>query len=361
MFREHAPYTLTAATLMSVQPLVVVTSKNAQGSFDYSVPSSTLFSEVLKFAISSLLLLLGGTPESSTLDRRALREFLAYSLPSLIYFINNNLAFFVLQAVDPTTFQLLSQMKILFTALLFRVFLKKHLTAVQYLALVTLACGTACSQLPAPHKKKGAPLMAAPMLGFCLSTISSFLSALGGIYNEKLLKKRPSHSIHWQNLQMYVWGVLFNAVAYWLKDGRAGRRGGLLEGYSSAAWAVVVCNAFNGLAVSAVLKYADNIARAFAHAIAMIFTMGVSVQLFHAPVTPQLVLACVLVGVSTLQYNLPASMLRAEDEISHVERSGLMGMASGSDASAEGLQTDGSDSSGSLPTYASLPPRGDPL
>jgi hypothetical protein len=33
---------------------------------------------------------------------------------------------------------------------------------------------------------------------------------------------------------------------------------------------VVLCNALNGLAISAVLKYADNIARVYAHAIAMI-------------------------------------------------------------------------------------------
>ena len=50
--------------------------------------------------------------------------------------------------LDPTTFQLLSQMKTIFTGLLFRVFLKRRLSAVQYLALLTLACGTACSQLP---------------------------------------------------------------------------------------------------------------------------------------------------------------------------------------------------------------------
>jgi len=44
----------------------------------------------------------------------------------------------------------------------------------------------------------------------------------------------------------------------------------------------------------------------------MLVTMLVSVQLFHAPITPQLVIAVTLVGISTLQYNLPKPALLGE-------------------------------------------------
>jgi len=316
--KEQAPFTCAAATLMSLQPVLVTLSKNKSGGFDYSVPSSTMLSEGLKLALSVVLLarqMLSGQI-SSVLHEDSLAEFFSYMTPSFIYFINNNCIFFILQAVDPTTFQLLSQMKTIFTGLLFRVFLKRRLSAVQYLALVTLACGTACSQLPsgAKHSYKttlGAG-MATPVLGGLLSVLSSLLSACGGIYNEKLLKGRPSASIHWQNIQMYIWGVAFNALGAWLKDGEAMATHGILSGFSAAAWAVVLCNALNGLAISAVLKYADNIARVYAHAIAMMITMAVSTQLFKAPITPQLVLAAILVFTSMVQYNLPKEMLRGE-------------------------------------------------
>jgi hypothetical protein len=162
------------------------------------------------FCASGALLaqqLLSGTT-SRVLHDDSVTEFFSYLTPSFIYFINNNCTFFILQAVDPTTFQLLSQMKTIFTGLLFRIFLKRKLTAVQYLALVTLACGTACSQLPVGGRwQRAMPKhadAAAPMLGGLLSVLSSLLSALGGIYNEKLLKGRPSTSIHWQNIQMYT-------------------------------------------------------------------------------------------------------------------------------------------------------------
>jgi len=68
------------------------------------------------------------------LSDHALSEFASYAIPALIYFVNNNLLFYILQEVDPTTFQLLSQMKTIFTGLLFRVFLKRRLSSVQVLA-----------------------------------------------------------------------------------------------------------------------------------------------------------------------------------------------------------------------------------
>jgi len=179
---------------------------------------------------------------------------------------------------------------------------------------------------------------AAPMLGGLLSVLSSLLSALGGIYNEKLLKGRPSTSIHWQNIQMYIWGVLFNALGAYLKDGTRLREHGLLFGYSASAWTVVVVNALNGLAISAVLKFADNIARVYAHAIAMLLTMGVATQLFKAPITPQLVLAVIMVATSTLQYNLPRHLLTDEDETKD-ERLQLMADASpDSEGSIDGVR-----------------------
>uniref|UniRef100_A0A7S4B1F9 Uncharacterized protein n=1 Tax=Chrysotila carterae TaxID=13221 RepID=A0A7S4B1F9_CHRCT len=216
---DQLPYTCSAALFMAVQPILVANSKNADGRFDYSVPASTMLSEGLKLGISVVLLIQQRMQAPLTLLRdNPMSEFLSYMLPALIYFVNNNFLFLILQAVDPTTFQLLSQMKTIFTGLLFRLFLKRHLTVVQYLALVTLACGTACSQLPsAPHAvgvsessvRVGRSALTA-MWGVALSVISSLLSALGGIYSEKLLKGRPSASIHWQNIQLYVWGVVFN-------------------------------------------------------------------------------------------------------------------------------------------------------
>ena len=125
-----------------------------------------------------------------------------------------------------------------------------------------------------------------------------------------LIAHTDFHTPH-ATLRRYIWGVGFNAIAAWQKDGVSMARNGLLHGFDHSAWIVVVCNALNGLDISAVLKYADNIARVYAHAIAMMVTMAVSTQLFHAPITPQLLLAVVLVATSTMQYNLPKEWLES--------------------------------------------------
>ena len=67
-------------------------------------------------------------------------------------------------------------------------------------------------------------------------------------------------------------------------------------------WAVIVWNALTGLAISAVLKFADNIARVYAHAAAMIATALLCIPLFGEVPTPQLLIAMVLVSTSGLQY-----------------------------------------------------------
>lgn len=43
---KQLPFTGSAAVLMSLQPILVSMSKNSMGRFDYSVPASTMLSEV---------------------------------------------------------------------------------------------------------------------------------------------------------------------------------------------------------------------------------------------------------------------------------------------------------------------------
>eukprot|EP00928_Gymnodinium_smaydae_P053787 TRINITY_DN37700_c0_g1_i1.p1 TRINITY_DN37700_c0_g1~~TRINITY_DN37700_c0_g1_i1.p1 ORF type:complete len:348 (-),score=89.68 TRINITY_DN37700_c0_g1_i1:136-1179(-) len=316
---RQLPFFVTAAFLMSLQPLLVAFSKDSEGGFSYSVPCSTMLSETLKLCISATLLLserlaAGAAAPPLLSQEGALSEFFAFMVPGLIYFVNNNAQFFILQAIDPTSFQLLSQMKTIFTGLLFRVMLDKKLKPVQWLAIVILACGTAVSELPTKdHDKPVAEHGLPRYVGFLLCLMTSLFSALAGVYNEKLLKERFAASLHWQNIQLYLWGVMFNAIGLYMKDGENVRENGLLDGFTGLAYAVVLCNALTGLSISAVLKYADNIARVYAHAIAMLFTMAVSVKLLGTQLTPQLLIGVILVSVSTFQYNMPQSMLQEQE------------------------------------------------
>uniref|UniRef100_A0A7S0J9Q6 Uncharacterized protein n=1 Tax=Calcidiscus leptoporus TaxID=127549 RepID=A0A7S0J9Q6_9EUKA len=56
---------------------------------------------------------------------------------------------------------------------------------------------------------------------------------------------------------------------------------GLLQGFDTAVWLVVALNGCGGLLVAATMKYADNIVKCFAAALAIICSTLISVPLFH--------------------------------------------------------------------------------
>ena len=335
---RQAPFTISAAVAMALQPILLTLSKGPQGFFEYSVGSATLGCEILKLLFSAvgLCVLLVRQPElkGSVLSNRPWREFGQFFVPSVIYFVNNNLVFVILQALDPSTFQLVSQTKTIFTGLLFRFMLKRRLTIFQWTALFFLGCGTACSQIPEGKVEDAHHLVTLlssqtaetghvglsdlrfpAIVGVLITLFTAILSSLAGVYNELLLKGRVTAPLHWQNMQMYIHGVWLNFAFMMMYDGAIIRSNGVFHGYTWVTWAAIICNASVGITVSAVLKYCDNIARVYAHSIAMLVVMLVSVPLFGLDLTAQLIIALLLVTASTLQYNVPIEYDSKFDQI----------------------------------------------
>ena len=49
------------------------------------------------------------------------------------------------------------------------------------------------------------------MQGYMFGLLSAFLSALAAVYTEWVMK-RNDDSLHWQNIQLYTFGILFNGL-----------------------------------------------------------------------------------------------------------------------------------------------------
>lgn len=310
---------ITAATvLMTTQPFITTLTKNGEGKYDYAPITTTFLAEAIKLLISI------GFYSRLPADKRShnalrARDVFQFAVPAFVYFINNNLIFIILMYVNSTTYQILSALKTVATGILFRVILKRMLAPVQKTAILLLACGAAVSQFPictTPTYPSLAGLElivheanqtdanismvlatatdalaqiqervaddAAPAsgefggvwIGVAVALFACFNSAFAGVYSELLLKKDGSlHSIHLQNMMLYGWGIGFNAIALYVKDGEWMVNNGIFAGYSPTVWLLVTNNALNGLAISAILKFADNIVRVFAHTAAMMLTM----------------------------------------------------------------------------------------
>ncbi|CAJ1975437.1 unnamed protein product [Sphenostylis stenocarpa] len=71
-----------------------------------------------------------------------------FPIPSVIYLIHNNVQFATLTYVDTSTYQIMGNLKIVTTRVLFRMFLGRRLSNLQWMAIVLLVVGTTTSRVP---------------------------------------------------------------------------------------------------------------------------------------------------------------------------------------------------------------------
>jgi UDP-sugar transporter A1/2/3 len=77
---------------------------------------------------------------------------------------------------------------------------------------------------------------------------------------------------------------------------------GFFYGYRPVVWAAICMSAFGGLLTAVVVKYADNILKAFATSIAVVLSVIMSVFVFDKVPTGQFVVGAILVNGSVYVY-----------------------------------------------------------
>jgi len=233
-------------------------------------------------------------------------SFLLYCVPALCYFISNNCMFYIIRELGPTTFQITNNLKTLSTALLMRFVMLHKLTWLQVKALVLLACGSIVTQLqPASQPLRKYTQGNFVSIGYVAVCVNSLAAGLGGVYSEKLLKGKATgrdDSIHWQNCQLYFFGVVFGLVSILTQTGD--KLENMYDGFNGAAIGTVVALSTCGLLVSFVLKYLDNFAKCFVNALSMV-VVGVA----HASTSGDglqlpLVIGVILTSIAIEQYSL---------------------------------------------------------
>ncbi|KAL9230968.1 hypothetical protein vseg_006249 [Gypsophila vaccaria] len=298
--------------LTSSQGILTTLSQSNRG-YKYDYATVPFLAEVFKLIVSSILLWREVRTSPSvrmTTDWKTARLF---PIPSVIYLIHNNVQFATLTYVDTSTYQIMGNLKIVTTGLLFRLFLKKKLSNLQWMGIILLAVGTTTSQIKGCGESSCDSLFSAPIQGYMLGILSACLSALAGVYTEFLMKKN-NDSLYWQNVQLYIFGALFNMARLIVDDFRSGFEKGpwwqrLFDGYSLTTWLVILNLGSSGLLVSWLMKYADNIVKVYSTSMAMLLTMILSVYLFNFKPTVQLFLGIIICMMSVHMYFAPSSSL----------------------------------------------------
>ena len=95
--------------------ILTTASKSDENTYRYNVATVPLLAELLKLCVSAVLLRLEIRRNSNVQMTMNVKSIALYPFPSLIFLLHHSLAFPALQYLDPSTFQVLGNLKIVTT------------------------------------------------------------------------------------------------------------------------------------------------------------------------------------------------------------------------------------------------------
>ena len=282
-------------------------SKDNQGEFPYNTTTVPLLAEALKALVSGILLLLELRKVKEPSDRYARIHWTPTSVataavPGFAYQMLNNLNFVTLYYLDAATFQILGNLKIIATGLAGFWLMGRQLSVGKWCALVLLSIGAGVTQLGRAVDDAGG---GGAILGYISALACVTLSATVGVFTEKYMKSN-TQSIHWQNLQLYIFGILANLGAlHWTGNTlffQEENSSGPFKGFNLGAVFCVLALSMSGLAVSFLLRFADSIVKTYATALSAPFAALAARMLIGTPIGFEHILGLGVMLISLVFY-----------------------------------------------------------
>lgn len=227
-------------------------------------------------------------------------------MPALLYLVQNNLQYVALGNLDPATYVVTYQLKILSTAVMSVLLLNRQLSGQKWAALVLLVIGVSTVQLSAMSTtSKGETHESGysqQVIGLIAVLTTCALSGLAGVYTEIILKT-SAVTLWARNVQLAVFSIITGFVGLLITgDLEKVQANGFFNGYNGWVCASVVNNSFGGLLIALIIKYADNIIKNFATAISIVLTTAASIYALGLSFTLAFFSGVAVVCFSTFLY-----------------------------------------------------------
>jgi len=239
------------------------------------------------------------------------RESVKVVVPAVLYLVQNNLFFVALSNLSVPMYQVTNQGKLLTTAIISRIMLKKEISGMQYFAISLLGLGVAVIHLSEYHSSKSTSGVEDDelqhqnqILGLLAVLASCFTSGFSGVYFELILKtSEVKQSLNVRNFQLALWSLLFGSFFIVYKDGAKIRENGLFQGFDWIVILVVVAQGMTGFVVSLILKYADAVLKGFAISLAAVLSTFASVVFFGTKINATFLLGASMVLCAVKLYS----------------------------------------------------------
>jgi solute carrier family 35 (UDP-sugar transporter), member A1/2/3 len=288
----------------------------------YSVSTAIFCVELLKclICIAVIIYQKGISGLIKDIDESVVKRpqgFLALSIPSFLYVIQNNLNMVAIGNLPPAIYTVVYQLKVFSAAIINVIFFKRVLGLQKWLAIATLFIGVVLAQWK--HGDSGSKVGSdqenqSYMLGLTCALCATVTSGVAGTFMEWAMKSTKNTSasdvLHtWEptmwtkNVALAFFGVVGSSIAMMTKDRAKILEYGVFNDFKTSLYFAIILQAGGGLLVGAVLKYADNIIKGFVTSVGVIFASLASVYLFNFVITSTFVVGAVIVFLSLHVYN----------------------------------------------------------
>lgn len=283
--------------------LVHLCEENGKISFNSSSMNLTI--EFIKLFISFILIAYQNK-NTSLISLYSIRKCVHFAVPAFLYFINNNLAVYIQIYMDSTSYQMLSSLKILSTAVLYYFIIGRKMSKIRWFSLILLffsglfysfANLKSLKDYYINHDALESALLPRDEsievnyrlrdqiyiteIGFIMILIYTIISGLSGVYNEYLLKKNITDSIFLQNFYLYTFGCFFNAFGFFVEiNYRNDKILDFFKGFNFFTFLIILTQVLNGFLLSIVMKYSSNITRLFIISSSLFVTTVLSILIF---------------------------------------------------------------------------------
>ncbi|KAJ1456130.1 nucleotide-sugar transporter-domain-containing protein [Pelagophyceae sp. CCMP2097] len=259
----------------------------------YSAPTAVAVIELVKVVASVFFFaverrsLRSAVAEFCHVTRTQPLECAKMVVPALLYTVQNNLLLVAADNLEGPILALFGQLKILTTAVFSVLMLRRALGRRRWLALFVLTCAIAVVQISqhssSPDTGDAGTKNVALGLSTCVAV--ACISGFAGVYFEMVLKA-SSISVWARNIHLGTAACIIAVIGVYTKDSRKVERCGFLGGYGGVVWLYVATQAVGGLLIAMIVKFADNILKAFATSVAIIAVALISNAFFAFALSP---------------------------------------------------------------------------
>lgn len=204
--------------------------------------------------------------------------------------------------LEAAVFQVSSQLKLLTAAIFSVTFLKKYISGMQWFSLVILGAGVVLVQFDPNAKSTTSGNLT---LGLIAVVIACTTSGFAGVFMEKMFKD-AKFSLWSRNVWLATYSIIAGVIGIVFKKPSLLLPANFFHGYSVWAFLAVALLAMGGLIIAMVLKYADNILKAFGNSASILVSSWISVYLFGFKITTNFLIGCALVMIAIVMYSYGA-------------------------------------------------------